>query len=487
MSTKFLSQTIRKLSAGLWLAAIISTPARSAEAWVQRYGHTAGSSDSAKKVVTDNAGNVIVAGWSGGGNGVYDYATIKYSGAGVPLWTNRYDGPLLGDFVTGLAVDGSGNVFVTGMTYHDSDFFSDFATIKYSSTGVPLWTNLYSTGVGTDWANALGVDSDGNVIVTGMMWGDKFATIKYSGSGVPLWTNHYVANPDSFDAALALAVDSDGNVVVTGISYVLNPFQPDFLTIKYSGAGAQLWVNRYRASSGDTRGGTVAVDSEGNVVVTGISGGTGATIKYSSAGVPLWTNTSAGGGNAVAVDGHNNIVVTGGSATIKYSDSGVPLWTNRYDIAPGSDPPYPPYALAVDGNGNVVVTGASGNDVVTIRYSSAGMPLWTNRYNGPGNGLDAGRAVAVDGSGNVFVTGESHGGSSSNDFVTIKYSATALPAIPLKHQVVGGTIVLSWTNAAFSLQAAPEVQGSYTNIPAATSPYTTSLSGTRRYFRLAGN
>jgi hypothetical protein len=237
MSTKSLSQTIWKLAVGLWLAASSATPVRSAEAWVQRYGHTAGSSDSAKKVVTDNAGNVIVTGWSGGGPGVSDYATIKYSGAGVPLWTNRYDGPLLGDFVYGLAVDGSGNVFVTGSTYHDSDFFADYATIKYSSAGVPLWTNLYSTGVGTDEAFALGVDSGGNVVVTGRKWGDKIATIKYSGSGVLLWANHYIADPDSFDIPYALAVDSEGNVVVTGNSYVLNPFDADYLTIKYSGAG----------------------------------------------------------------------------------------------------------------------------------------------------------------------------------------------------------------------------------------------------------
>src|SRR5262245_29205518 len=146
MSTRFLSQTIQKLSVGLWLAAISSTPARSAEAWVQRYGNTAGSADSAIKVVIDNAGNVIVTGRSGGGNGASDYATIKYSGTGVPLWTNRYDGPLLGDFVAGLAVDGSGNVFVTGSTYDPGDFAADFATIKYSSAGMPLWTNLYSTG-----------------------------------------------------------------------------------------------------------------------------------------------------------------------------------------------------------------------------------------------------------------------------------------------------------------------------------------------------
>ena len=87
----------------------------------------------------------------------------------------------------------------------------------------------------------------------------------------------------------------------------------------------------------------------------------------------------------------------------------------------------------------------------------------------------------------MFVAGESYGGSSSNDFVTIKYSATALSPIPLNYQIVDDAIVLSWTNAAFSLQAAPDVQGSYTNFPGATSPFATSLSGGQRYYRLIGN
>jgi hypothetical protein len=44
--------------------------------------------------------------------------------------------------------------------------------------------------------------------------------------------------------------------------------------------------------------------------------------------------------------------------------------------------------------------------------------------------------------------------------------------------------VLTWTNAAFSLQAAPNATGAYTNIPGATSPYTNVLSGSRQFFRL---
>ena len=73
-----------------------------------------------------------------------DYATIKYSSAGVPLWTNRYNGPGNGDdYATAVAVDGSNNVIVTGYSTGSAGDL-DYATIKYSSAGVPLWTNRYN-------------------------------------------------------------------------------------------------------------------------------------------------------------------------------------------------------------------------------------------------------------------------------------------------------------------------------------------------------
>jgi hypothetical protein len=85
-------------------------------------------------VAVDRGNNVIVTGTSDG-----DYAMIKYSSVGVPLWTNLYNGPGDGDSISSIlyavAVDSGNNVIVTG----SSD--GDYATIKYSSAGVPLWTD----------------------------------------------------------------------------------------------------------------------------------------------------------------------------------------------------------------------------------------------------------------------------------------------------------------------------------------------------------
>src|SRR6185295_5671954 len=109
--------------------------------WTNRYHGPGNGFDQARAAVVDSSGNVFVTGFSSSSNN--DYATIAYSGPGVPLWTNRYNGTGNGDDeAKGIAVDNSGNVFVTGYST-GTNGNSDFATIKYSSAGAPLWTNRY--------------------------------------------------------------------------------------------------------------------------------------------------------------------------------------------------------------------------------------------------------------------------------------------------------------------------------------------------------
>ncbi len=421
------------------------------EAWVQRYNGPENGDDTAVAMAVDLQGDVIVTGSSLAPAGhPSDYVTIKYSSAGLSVWTNRYGGPGNGgDYANAIAVDASGNVVVTG-TSDGSDGFSDYATIKYSGAGLPLWTNRYrynGPGISINAAMAVAVDASGNVFVTGFseMIGASqewdYLTIKYSSAGVPLWTNRYNGPANGPDVASSIAVDTKGNVYVTGHSQqIINEIvYSDYLTIAYSEAGLPLWTNSYNgpADCGDMAS-AIAVHANGTVCVTGASDGGDnrsidwATVAYSSAGVPLWTNTYGGPGGdfatAVAVDTDGNAVVTGSlqsdssrpsdSVTIKYSSAGVPLWTNRYGPGPAN-------ALAMDGSGNAYVTGpsriGSSEDYATIAYSSEGVPLWTNLYNGPGNSGDSSQALAVDSRGNVYVTGDSTGTGGNLDFATIKY------------------------------------------------------------------
>jgi hypothetical protein len=235
-------------------------------------------------------------------------------------------------------------------------------------------------------------------------------TVAYSSAGVPLWTNRY-ATPDFGAAAYDVAADATGNVFVAGMSADFNGYY--WTMIKYSSAGGPLWTNRYRPPGTGWDGGyprRMAADTNGNAFATGWKGNGSdndyLTVKYSSAGAVLWTRSYNGPGNgldqvqAIAVDPSGSVVVTGSSpgiesnddyATIKYSSAGVPLWTNRYNGPGGWQGPGKAFdsvhALAVDGEGNVIVAGRSegGTNVysyATIKYSSAGTALWTNRYNG---------------------------------------------------------------------------------------------------------
>src|SRR6266568_2026904 len=191
--------------------------------WTNRYHGPGNGSDFAKAIAVDSGGNVFVTGYSAG-TGTYpyynDYATVAYSNSGVPLWANRYDGSANGpDHATAVAVNSSGNVIVTG--YSSGIPNVEHVTICYSKTGAPLWTNRYAPGSGNAETLVMAVDGAGNVFVSGQSpatdAGD-YVTVACSGAGVPLWTNFYGGPVNSTDVPTAIAADKGGNVIVTGYS-----------------------------------------------------------------------------------------------------------------------------------------------------------------------------------------------------------------------------------------------------------------------------
>ena len=165
-----------------------------------------------------------------------DYATIKYNSAGQEQWVARYDGT--GHEVdNGMAitVDISGNVYVTGDSLGLTTG-SDYVTIKYNSEGQTQWVALYDTNFhGNDYGRAIAVDPSGNVYVTGTSWGQghgyDYATVKYNPAGQQQWVARY-QDPIRGSEAAAIAVDNSGYIYVTGTS----------ATIRYNAAGQQEWV-----------------------------------------------------------------------------------------------------------------------------------------------------------------------------------------------------------------------------------------------------
>jgi uncharacterized delta-60 repeat protein len=370
-------------------------------AWVRRYHGPANFDDAANSIAIDAFGNVYVTGSSQDTTG-FDYATIKYYSNGDTAWVRRYDGPANGDNVANdIAVDDSGNVYVTGYS-SGSGTYLDYATIKYYPNGDTAWTRRYNGPANNyDEAKAIAVDGSGNVYVTGYsstVFGIyyHYATIKYYPNGDTAWVRGH-GGENSQDAACAIAVDGSGNAYVTGSS------SSDYTTIKYYPNGDTVWVRSYDGPGNGSVAQAIAVDDSGNVYVTGYSSGSGtyldyATIKYYPNGDTAWTRRYNGPANndeakAIAVDGSGNVYVTGlsysnGSAydflTIKYYSNGDTAWVMRYNgLGNGSDAAQ---AIVVDGYGSVYVTGYScqissppyNGDYATIKYIQ--FPSPPNRF-----------------------------------------------------------------------------------------------------------
>jgi hypothetical protein len=98
----------------------------------------------------------------GSTSGAYDYATIKYDASGAEQWVARYNGPgNLDDSASAIALDDSGNVYVTGYGA-GSGTSLDYATIKYDTSGAEQWVARYNgPGNFNDDARAIAVDGSG--------------------------------------------------------------------------------------------------------------------------------------------------------------------------------------------------------------------------------------------------------------------------------------------------------------------------------------
>src|SRR5262245_24186487 len=122
-------------------------------------------------------GSVIVTGTTG-----EDMLTIKYSGTdGTLLWQKRNTNGV----PQTLAVDSGGNVVVTGTYWYwdrAPDVNAEYYTAKYAAAdGALLWEQRYNGPAnGRDEALAMAVDGSGNVVVTGSSFSTEYYTAKYA-------------------------------------------------------------------------------------------------------------------------------------------------------------------------------------------------------------------------------------------------------------------------------------------------------------------
>jgi hypothetical protein len=286
----------------------------------------------------------------------------KFSSAGAHLWSKgftTYAGPNIG---RGVAVDPNGNVVLTG-SFTSIDFGggtlsgsgSLFVANLSGVDGSYLWAK--QMGSGQACGNGLAVDGSGNVFVTGYylntisFGGGQLSTggsgtyggflVKLTGSGAYVWSKgfgSFTQAPSTYGyGGNSVCVGANGNVSITGgfvgsVDFGGGPLSAspyatfDIFFATFSNSGGYLWAKHVSSSAGTSGVGYgAASDGSGNVVFTGVVYGTadfgGVSVassgtfvaKYSPSGSCVWAKGCSGNnrGCGIDTDGNGNVVVTG--------------------------------------------------------------------------------------------------------------------------------------------------------------------------------
>jgi hypothetical protein len=428
--------------------------------------------DEAYGIAIDSSGNAYVTGETAStdfptagplqasfGGGTSDVFVAKLNAAGSALVYSTYLGGSNYDYGHGVAVDASGNAYVTGETAS-----TDFPTVnplqatnnavqatgfvaELNAAGSALIYSTYLGGTGSDSGNAIAVDTSGDAYVTGSTSSPDFPTANplqsaYAGGTCGTAPDTY-ACPDVFvtkldpagsalvystylggtasDSGSAIAIDPAGDAYVTGQTFstnfpTANPFQATNKTAEGTGfvaesnaAGSALVYSTYLGGSAVDGGTGIAADSSGNAYVTGQTTSTDFPVTAGALKTALTANASNAFVTKLNAAGTAPVYSTylGGSladwgAGIAVDSSGIAYVTGT---AQSSDfPTASPIQAALQGASNAFIA----------RLNATGSALLYSTYLG-GSGSDEGLGIAIDSSGNAYVAGY----TGSTDFPTL--------------------------------------------------------------------
>ena len=253
--------------------------------WSVTYDH-AGLIDAGVAVELDQNGHPVISGVSAPSLLTWEMATLRFdTSTGNGMDTLRVQIPGLGlQEARAMAIDGSGNIYVTG-NFHDGQQ-RDVQTLKIGSGFTMTWLENWDHAGKDDNGLAVAADSFGNVYVAGLAGnpsgGSEFLTLKYGPDGDLLWSRLFQPRDSTWAAmATGLAVSDDG-VLVTGT--VHTTVGMSFATVKYASNGKLVWSKTHATPQQDGKAMALALGTQGQVYVSGIfegsAGNSYATIKY---------------------------------------------------------------------------------------------------------------------------------------------------------------------------------------------------------------
>lgn len=413
--------------------------------WVASNGNP-DNYDYVSSAIDPNGNLVYISNHHNGSN--TDILLTALASNGTVLWQNSCgSSPTADDYGTDLKIDNSGNIFICASKHNGSNL--DYLVAKYSSTGSLIWQQAYNgTGNGDDVPSAITLDASGNVFVTGTSKGTgppfntDYATIKFNSSGTQQWVKRYNFT-NLPEIATGIGIDNSGNVIVCGTS-ANNALNADFTIVKYNNAsGAQMGVQRHAtAGNGYDLPTEMKIDGNGKIFVVGTSeAGTNKDIKVLALNNNLTVNWikyidkcgNTDEGHGLALKGNSEVVATGFSTktsggtdfiTCNYSNtSGVENWTNSKtavvdsDISKGRK-------VTIGSNGTIYVTGEVQKGVnrvfSIIAFRPDGSIKWGKDIDGLNSSDYSPRQILED-NGIIYITGIENNGS-TNNVTTVKLS-----------------------------------------------------------------
>lgn len=325
-----------------------------------------------------------------------------------------------------VAIQDDGKIVEAGYTNTDNSWHTDFLVVRYDSDG-NLDTSFGSNGVvitdlggNTDKCDSMAIQPDGKIILAG--WTDYlgtdnyFAVVRYNTDGsldTSFDSNGIVTTSvGSADGqAHSVGIQGDGKIVVAGTAD--NGSNDDFAVVRYNSDGSLdtsfsgdgKVMTPIGSSNDDGRSRTLAIQSDGKIIVTGFS-------KNSS-------NSSD-----VAVVRYD----TDGSLDTSFDSDGIVTT----DVENGAD-----YgrSVAIQPDGKIVVAGVSSDtsycdDFIVLRYNTDGSPDTTFNSNGIvktdlGGEFDGANSLAIQSNGKIVATGEVDNVSGTEmDFALVRYTAS---------------------------------------------------------------
>lgn len=367
--------------------------------WRSTYDPT-NDDDTPLRIVSDGSGGVYVGGEQGDGSGNSDILITRFDPSGTRMWAQTYDGSgNADDDIADIVNDPTGGVYVCGAADNGSN--DDFFVWALAADGTTRWMDTYSLANGDDEANAIDVDSAGNVFVTGTADSgtssdDEIVTRAYNNLGTAQWTK-VVNGPDSgFDSALDVRVGPAAQVYVTGL--VDTSSDEDAVTIAYDFGGIQQWMVTADSGSGQDDLG-IRIEFVNNlVVVLGLA------------------NSSSNNADLLLIG---------------YTRGGTQQWRTIYDTPGNATQTILPdlqQSIVVVDDRIVVITivgGISSGDAAITGFDTSGTQQWRDTFAGSFGGQDVFTSIVAGASDSVFVCGVTEVAAVNGDALLAEYDVSS--------------------------------------------------------------